>query len=114
MNDELNVRTKTDVLDLVISFIMEHEKQMDTMTERLERIAEKLSRNDYRLGKDTPTAGAQAPQHGTFTITINNPEEFERIKSIKIDWETDEDMPPSQSPEMDSILSDIEYTLKDD
>jgi hypothetical protein len=41
MTDEPTLRTKTDVLDLVISFMMEHEKQMDQMLERIERVADK-------------------------------------------------------------------------
>ena len=44
MTDEPTLRTKTYVLDLVISFMMEHEKQMDQMLERIERIVPLLLR----------------------------------------------------------------------
>jgi uncharacterized coiled-coil protein SlyX len=87
MRDEIDVKSKTDVLDFIISFIVEHEKRMDHMTERLEKITEKFGKS---------------------------PEDFEPIKSIRIDWnDTGKSFHPDDL-EFDSILKDIEFTFRDD
>jgi hypothetical protein len=91
MRDEIGVKSKTDVLDFVISFIVEHEKRMDHMTERLERITENLGRRKYAVRK------TESP-----------------IKSIRIDWKDTRKIFHPDDLEFDSILKDIEYTLKDD
>ncbi|MDH5792694.1 MAG: hypothetical protein OEZ44_10975, partial [Candidatus Bathyarchaeota archaeon] len=50
MSDEPTLRTKTDVLDLVIGFIVEHEKRMDEMVARMESMVEKMSRGLQNAG----------------------------------------------------------------
>ena len=102
MRDEIGVKTKTDVLDFVISFIVEHEKRMDHMTERLEKITEKFGKRRYSVRKAESPVKIDNSEPGTFTISIRNPDNFEPIKSIKIDWEKPErDLDPeSQGPEL--------------
>ncbi|UCH57890.1 MAG: hypothetical protein JSV18_03020 [Candidatus Bathyarchaeota archaeon] len=113
MNDEVDLKTKTDVLDLVISFLMEHEKKMDLIVQRLERISERLSRSRYSTTKSTSPLYPPNSKPGTFTLTINNPDNFERIKSIKIDWKTTKKKLFPEDAEMDAILEEIEYVLRD-
>ncbi len=114
MTDEPTLRTKTDVLDLVISFMVEHEKQMDQMLERIERVADKLSRKgtrDYPLSATVETTGYRADK---LTITIDNAENYGPIKSIKIDWEKPEwDLDP-ESQKVLSFLEEIEEIYKED
>ncbi len=114
MRDEIGVKSKTDVLDFVISFIMEHEKRMDHITERLERITEKLGKRRYAVSKSKSPVKIENPAPGIFTISIHNPEEFEAIKSIRIDWKDKGKTFLPDEVEFDSILNDIEYTLWDD
>jgi uncharacterized coiled-coil protein SlyX len=114
MRDEIGVKSKTDVLDFVISFIVEHEKRMDQMTERLERITEKLGRRRYSVKKRESPVKVENPEPGTFTISIHNPEDFEPIKSIRIEWDDSRKVFRPNEGEFDSILNDIEYTLWDD
>ncbi len=120
MRDEIGMKSKTDVLDFVISFIVEHEKRMDHMTERLERITEKLGKKRYAVKKvqspmklDSPVK-VDNPKPGIFTISIHNPEDFEPIKSIRIDWKGTGKIFHPDDLEFDSILKDIEYTLRED
>lgn len=114
MRDEIGIKSKTDVLDFVISFIVEHEKRMDQMTERLERITEKLGKGRHSVKKINSPVKIENPTPGTFIISINNPEGFEPIKSIKIEWDDTQKMFHHDYREFDSILKDIEYTLRDD
>ncbi len=114
MRDEIGARSKTDVLDFVISFIVEHEKRMDHMTERLERITEKLGKKRYAVKKVESPVKVDNPEPGTFTISIHNPEDFDPIKSITIDWKDTGKIFHPDDLEFDSILKDIEYTLRDD
>jgi uncharacterized coiled-coil protein SlyX len=119
MRDEIGVKTKTDVLDFVISFIVEHEKRMDHMTERLERITEKIGKRRYSVRKAESPVKVDNSEPGTFTISIHNPENFEPIKSIRIEWnDTGKTFHPDDARardlEFDSILKDIEFTLRDD
>jgi hypothetical protein len=114
MRDEIGMKSKTDVLDFVISFIVEHEKRMDIMTERLERITERLGKKRYVVRNSESPVKIDNPEPGTFTITIHNPEDFEPIKSVRIDWKDTEKIFHPDDLEFDSILHDIEYTLKDD
>jgi hypothetical protein len=76
MRDEIGVKSKTDVLDFVISFMVEHEKRMDHFTERLEKITEKLGKRNYPIRKAAVPVKVDNPEPGTFTISIKNPEEF--------------------------------------
>ncbi len=114
MRDEIGMKSKTDVLDFVISFIVEHEKRMDQMTMRLEKITENLGKRRYAVKKAKSPMKIENPEQGTFTITIHNPEEFDPIKSITIDWKDTGKIFHPDDLEFDSILHDIEYTLKDD
>lgn len=112
MSDEPTLKTKTDVLDLVIGFMVEHEKRMDQMVGRLGRIAERLSRNSNRIygahePKEPPTR-----QSALFTLTINNPGDYEKLKSIKIEWETGQREFNPELSEIDAILDQIEHTFK--
>jgi uncharacterized coiled-coil protein SlyX len=109
MSDEPTLRTKTDVLDLVIGFIVEHERRMDQMVERLERVAEKLSRSIQHTNASLPDPSLQ-PNH--FTLTIDNPDYYEKIKSVSVEWETGrKDFTPELS-EIDAILDEIENAFK--
>ncbi len=114
MRDEIGVKSKTDVLDFVISFIMEHEKRMDQITKRLEMITEKMGKRKYAVSKSESPVKIENPAPGIFTISIHNPEEFEAIKSIRIDWKDKGKTFLPDEVEFDSILNDIEYTLWDD
>jgi uncharacterized coiled-coil protein SlyX len=114
MRDEIGVKSKTDVLDFVISFIVEHEKRMDQMTERLERITEKIGKRRYAVRKAESPVKTDSHEPGTFTISIKNPEGFDPIKSIRIDWKDTGKIFHPDDLEFDSILKDIEFTLRDD
>jgi hypothetical protein len=113
MTDESGLSTKTDVLDFVISFIVEHEKRMDQMVERLERASEKLSRSS---GRTTATLPPDTTKHqpNLFTMTINNPEDYDRLKSVKIDWESGHREFTPEISEIDSILDKIDFRFRDD
>ena len=91
MSDEPDPKTKADVLDLVIGFVMEHEKRMDLLVERMERITEKMSKNGYRAS-NTPALREPTNRKPTvLTLTIDGPEDYERVRSIKIEWEKGEE-----------------------
>ncbi len=114
MRDEIGVKSKTDVLDFVISFIVEHEKRMDKLTERLEKITETIGKKRHTIINQKSPVTIENPNPGTFIISIRNPEGFEPIKSIKIEWDDNKNIIQSDYREFDSILKDIEYTLRDD
>ena len=44
MSDDPDLKTKTDVMDLIINFLREHERNMDEIVERLEKISKKISK----------------------------------------------------------------------
>jgi uncharacterized coiled-coil protein SlyX len=114
MRDEIGVKSKTDILDFVISFIVEHEKRMDHMTERLEKVTEKFGKRRYSVKKTESPVKIDNSERGTFTISIHNPEDFEPIKSIRIDWnDTGRSFLPDDL-NLDSILKDIEFSLRSD
>lgn len=114
MTDEPTLRTKTDVLDMVISFMMEHEKQMDQMLERIERVADRLSSKGTRVNPLSAAVETTGYQPDKFTITIDNPENYGPIKSIKIDWEKPEQDLDHESQEVLSFLEEIEQIYKKD
>ena len=87
MEDEIPVKTKTDVLDLIISFLMDHEKRMDQITRRLETLIDKKSKIGNNLEQDQ-AHHLTRPQANAFTITITNPVNFKEMKSLTIEWET--------------------------
>jgi hypothetical protein len=114
MRDEIGVKSKTDVLDFIISFIVELEKRMDHMTERLEKITEKFGKRRYAVRKTESPVKIENSERGTFTVSIHNPEDFEPIKSIRIDWnDTGKSFHPDDL-ELDSIIKDIVFSLKDE
>ncbi len=86
MTDEPSIKTKADVLDLIISFLMEHEKQMDQTLQRIERIADTLLRN-ARYSETLPAPDQhRGTQPHTFNLNITNPENFKELRSLKIEW----------------------------
>jgi adenylate cyclase class IV len=114
MTDEPNLRTKTDVLDLVISFMMDHEKKMDQMLERIERVADKLSqKRGYTKHMSAPIETAEY-QADKFTITIDNPENYGPMRSIKIDWEKPQQDVDLKRPEILDFLKEIEQIYRED
>ena len=48
-----------------------------------------------------------------FTISINNPEEYDKIRSIKIEWENEEHEYTPEISEIDALLDKIDFTFKD-
>lgn len=114
MTDESGLKAKTDVLDFVISFIVEHEKRMDQMVERMERAAERLARDGGPKIVTQKESEAEIPRNGVFTLTISNPEDYEKLKSIRIDWESGERMYTPEISEIDAILDKIDFSFRDD
>ena len=112
MSDEPTLRTKTDVLDLVIGFIVEHEKRMDDMVTRMESIVEKMSRGLQRTGVAPTIPHRRQPD--SFTLTISNPENYDKIKSIMVEWETEQKEFTPELSEIDAILDEIEHAFKTD
>ena len=113
MTDKPNLRTKTDVLDMVISFMMDHEKQMDQMLERIEKIADKLSNNGTRINTPLTHVEPSEYQSGKLTITIDSPENYGPMKSIKIDWGEPQQGVDPESPEVLKFLEEIEQIYRE-
>lgn len=111
MTDEASQGTKTDVLDLIISFIMEHEKRMDEIVDRLERLSKRMSRSSNLANPRRPRESRY--DSDIFTLTISNPEDYDKIRSVKIDWETGEKEYTPEISEIDAILDKIDFTFKD-
>jgi hypothetical protein len=113
MADESSLQTKTDILDLVISFVMEHEKRMDEIVERLEQLSARMARMSIR-GKQPDSFDSILRKPDVFTLTINNPEGYDKIKGIKIEWEDAEKEYTPEISEIDAILDKIDFTFRDD
>jgi hypothetical protein len=111
MSDEPNQKTKTDVLDLIISFIREHEKRMDEIVERMERLSEREYRSRNRIA--TETFKTPHRKADVFTLTISNPDDYDKIKAVKIEWETGEAVYTPELSEIDDILDKIDFTFRD-
>ena len=111
MTDKHTLKTKTDVIDLVIGFLVDYEKRMDEITERLDRIAEKMGRVEKRPRGTTMTRDIK--DSNVFTISINNPEKYDKIRSIKIEWENEEREYTPEISEIDALLDKIDFTFKD-
>lgn len=111
MSDEPSQKTKTDVLDLIISFIREHEKRMDDIVERMERLSERAHRSRNRIA--TKTVKTPYSKTDVFTLTISNPDDYDKIKAVKIEWETGEAVYTPELSEIDSILDKIDFTFRD-
>jgi hypothetical protein len=47
-------------------------------------------------------------------MTINNPEDYDRLKSVKIDWESGHREFTPEISEIDSILDKIDFRFRDD
>jgi hypothetical protein len=113
MADESSLQTKTDILDLVISFVMEHEKRMDKIVERLEQLSARMARMSIR-GRQPDSFDSILRKPDVFTLTINNPEGYDNIKGIKIEWEDTEKEYTPEISEIDAILDKIDFTFRDD
>jgi hypothetical protein len=111
MTDEHTLKTKTDVIDLVIGFLVDYEKRLDDITERLDRIAEKMVRVENRPRGTTMTK--ERKDNSVFTISINNPEDYDKIRSIKIEWENEEREYTPEISEIDALLDKIDFTFKE-
>jgi len=97
LTDEPSTQTKTDVLDLVISFLMDHEKQMDQMIQRLEKLFEMAAEMGGLLDREPAPRVRRRPQSNAFTITISNPGGFEEMKSLRMEWRTKNDVDPKNA-----------------
>ena len=113
MTDESSLQTKTDILDLVISFVMEHEKRMDEIVERLEQLSARMARMSIR-GRQPDSFDSILRKPDVFTLTINNPEGYDNIKGIKSEWENAEREYTPEISESDAILDKIDFTFRDD
>lgn len=83
MKNDPSADSKTDVLDLIIDFLMEHEKKMDHLILRLETLLEELTKNgSIHRSRPDHTGNAQTP---AFKLTISNPDDFKE-KSLEIGW----------------------------
>ena len=112
----MGAKSKTDVLDFVISFIVEHEKRMDHYDREAGEDHGEAREEEVRsqgTKRESPVK-VDNPEPGTFTISIHNPEDFDPIKSIRIEWKDTGKVFHPDDLEFDSILKDIEYTLRDD
>lgn len=108
LTDEPSLNTKADVLDFIISFLMEHEKYMDQTLQRIERIAETMSRN-IRRTEHIPIPNPQTGlQPHAFTLTITNPDSFNELKSLKIEWGAKRGDDDDINPDVDVIVRKFE------
>jgi hypothetical protein len=112
MSDEPTLKTRTDVLDLVIGFIVEHEKRMNDMVERLERIADKLAKSNQHMDGANNVWEIRRQDSNLFTLSINNPEDYENIKSVKVEWETGQKEFTTELSEIEAILNEMERKFK--
>lgn len=97
MIEEPSINTKTDILDLVISFLAEHEKQMDQMIRRLERTAEAQSRRSQDSAYAPETGHSTEVKPNSFTITINAPNDLKHLKRVTIEWNEDHGAVPNSA-----------------
>jgi len=111
MTDGTSLKTKTDVIDLMIGFLVNYEKQMDEVTDRLDKIADKMARVERRANSARMSRSMKEPN--VFTISINNPEDYDKIKSIKIEWENEETEFTPEISEIDALLDKIDFTFKE-
>ena len=83
MKNDPSADSKTDVLDLIINFLLEYEKKMDHLIHRLETLLEEFTKNgSIHRSRPDHTGNAQNP---AFTFTISNPDDFKE-KSLEIEW----------------------------
>jgi len=100
--DESSTFEKTDVLDLIISFLMEHEKKMDRTVQRLEKLLGVLAKGNHNPGSTQQNITSR--QNNSVTVTINDPSGQRKIKSLTIEWETSGDARPSHTVNYDFNL----------
>lgn len=114
MTDEPSLNTKTDVLDLIISFLMEHEKQMDQTLQRIERITETMSMSAHHSERAPKPNQPIWLQPHAFTLTITNPDRFKELKSLKIEWEAKRGDDDDINPDADMIVRKFERSIGKD
>lgn len=113
MSDEPPMKTKTDVLDLIIGFLMEHEKQLDGIVERLETLTEEKLRNRLQIDEPRKEDPVTIAQPDSLTLTINNPDGARTIKSIKIEWEETKTDTGQTSAKVRAMLDEIDNVLRE-
>lgn len=112
MPDGSSLRTKADVMDLVIGFLVEHEKRLDRLVERLERITKEASL-DYMKPEAVSALNKNTTNTSAFNLTITNPTSRDRIKSVKIEFETSGNLDGDMS-DIDNLLDKIEFDARRD
>ena len=112
MSDEPPMKTKTDVLDLIIGFLMEHEKQLDSIVERLETLTEK-PRNRLQIDEPQKSDAVTITQPDSLTLTINNPDGARKIKSVKIELEEAKADTDQTSAKVRAMLDEIDNVLRE-
>jgi hypothetical protein len=65
---------------------MEHEKQMNQILLRLESLAETNSNRKFSSNHTLSSNNPTGFQSNAFTLTFTNPDTFEEVKSLKIEW----------------------------
>lgn len=114
MSDEPPMKTKTDVLDLIINFLMEHEKQLDGIVERLETLVEERPGNRLQIDEPQKVEPVTITQPDSLTLTINNPDGSRKVKSIKIEWEETNTDTGQISAKVRTMLDEIDNVLRED
>ena len=112
MSDEPPMKTKTDVLDLIIGFLMEHEKQLDSIVERLETLTEKPG-NRLQIDESQKADATTIAQPDSLTLTINNPDGARKIKSVKIELEEAKADTDQTSAKVRAMLDEIDNVLRE-
>lgn len=112
MSDEPPMKTKTDVLDLIIGFLMEHEKQLDSIVERLETLTEKPG-NRLQMDELQKADATTIAQPDSLTVTINNPDGARKIKSVKIELEEAKADTDQTSAKVRAMLDEIDNVLRE-
>ena len=112
MSDEPPMKTKTDVLDLIIGFLMEHEKQLDSIVERLETLTEKPG-NRLQIDEPPKVDATTITQPDSLTLTINNPDGARKIKSVKIELEEAKADTDQTSAKVRAMLDEIDNVLRE-
>jgi hypothetical protein len=79
---------------------------------RMESMVEKMSRGLQRSSVDRTITPRRQPD--SFTLAISNPENYDKIKSIMVEWETREKEFTPELSEIDAILDEIEHAFKTD
>jgi hypothetical protein len=86
MSDEISANTKYDVIDFVIQFLIDKEKNLDNLIQRLEKAVVNLSKTKEDQNGQIAENRAKKGQDENFKITLTNQGKVPEIKSIKIEW----------------------------